>query len=203
VRTPMESTGKAKTSSGRSNSQWVAARLFSSLGAIFYWTPPGINLNAGQSKLFPAPSSSRCRPSSLKHPLSSPNHRLHRLHRRLHSNTSNPHDQLQPRWLHRPRSAPAHILPGHEEFLAFLALPPVLFVRASEPLSPLAGRSLFIAAVIHGSLWIRNHLEWNTPILGQQKETSGVAALGVLCVLVLSSLKWVRQWCWGVFYWIQ
>jgi hypothetical protein len=52
---PMKTTGKAKTktnnSGGRSTPQWMAARLFSSLGAVFYWTIPGINLNAGQSKL--------------------------------------------------------------------------------------------------------------------------------------------------------
>jgi len=92
---------------------------------------------------------------------------------------------------------------GTKNSLLSLLFPPFFSYAHLNPFHRWAGRSLFIAAVIHGSLWIRNHLEWNTPILGQQKETSGVAALGVLCVLVLSSLKWVRQWCWGVFYWIQ
>jgi hypothetical protein len=39
---------------GRSTCQWIAARLFWSLGVVFYGTIPGINLNAGQSK-FPNP----------------------------------------------------------------------------------------------------------------------------------------------------
>ncbi|KAJ8081405.1 ferric-chelate reductase Frp1 [Marasmius tenuissimus] len=38
------------------------------------------------------------------------------------------------------------------------------------------------------------------PILGQQKETSGVAALGVLCGLVLLSLRPVRRWGYEVFF---
>src|SRR4051794_31381313 len=32
-----------------------------------------------------------------------------------------------------------------------------------------AGRGIFLAAVIHGSLWIKNHLETETPILGEDK----------------------------------
>ncbi|KAF5378459.1 hypothetical protein D9615_007063 [Tricholomella constricta] len=38
---------------------------------------------------------------------------------------------------------------------------------------------------------------------GKQKETSGVAALGVLTVIVLSSLRPVRVWAWGIFCWVQ
>lgn len=56
-----------------------------------------------------------------------------------------------------------------------------------------AGRGMFIAATIHGSLWIRNHLQYELPILGQQKETSGVAAYGVLCGLVLTSFRPIRR----------
>ncbi|KAL0060941.1 ferric-chelate reductase Frp1 [Marasmius tenuissimus] len=63
-----------------------------------------------------------------------------------------------------------------------------------------SGRGIFLAAVIHGSLWIQNHLRYNLPILGQQKETSGVAALGVLCGLVLLSLRPVRRWGYEVFF---
>ncbi|EKM52899.1 uncharacterized protein PHACADRAFT_261585 [Phanerochaete carnosa HHB-10118-sp] len=56
-----------------------------------------------------------------------------------------------------------------------------------------SGRGMFICALVHGSLWIRNHLQYGLPILGQQKETSGVAAFGVLCGLVLTSLRPVRR----------
>ncbi len=63
-----------------------------------------------------------------------------------------------------------------------------------------AGRGLFICALIHGALWIRNHLQYGLPILGQQKETSGVAAFGVLCVIVLTSLRPPRRMLHQVFF---
>ena len=66
-----------------------------------------------------------------------------------------------------------------------------------------SGRAMFLGAVLHGSLWIRNHLQYGLPILGQQKETSGVAALGVLGTIILSSLKPVRRICYDVFAFIQ
>jgi len=66
-----------------------------------------------------------------------------------------------------------------------------------------SGRCMFLGGVIHGSLWIRNHLEWHLPILGPQKETSGVAALGLLSIIVLSSLKPVRTYFYQVFFIIQ
>ena len=66
-----------------------------------------------------------------------------------------------------------------------------------------SGRCMFLGAAVHGSLWIRNHLQFGLPILGQQKETSGVAAFGLLCVIVLSSLKPVRKYCYHVFFTIQ
>lgn len=66
-----------------------------------------------------------------------------------------------------------------------------------------SGRGLFLSAAVHGSLWIRNHLQYGLPILGQQKETSGVACLGLLCAIVLTSLKPVRVWCYQVFLVLQ
>ena len=63
-----------------------------------------------------------------------------------------------------------------------------------------AGRGLFICALLHGALWIRNHLQYGLPILGQQKETSGVAAFGVLCVIVLTSLRPPRRLFYEVFF---
>ncbi|KAG7094335.1 hypothetical protein E1B28_007934 [Marasmius oreades] len=63
-----------------------------------------------------------------------------------------------------------------------------------------SGRAMFVGAVIHGSLWIQNHLRFGLPILGQQKETTGVAALGVLCAIVLTALRPVRRWFYEVFW---
>lgn len=105
-------------------------------------------------------------------------------------------------------------------FIAIAQLPPVfLFASKNSILSLLFGpgygyeklnflhkwsaRSLFLAAVLHGALWIRNHLEWNLPILGEQKETTGIAALGVLCVLVISSLRPLRRRWYQFFFIIQ
>jgi ferric-chelate reductase len=66
-----------------------------------------------------------------------------------------------------------------------------------------SGRGLFLCALIHGSLWIRNHLQYNLPILGQQKETSGVAAFALLGIIVLSSLRPVRLYFRQIFFYIQ
>jgi predicted ferric reductase len=57
----------------------------------------------------------------------------------------------------------------------------------------IAGRAMFLAGCIHGSLWISNHLQYGLPILGPQKETSGVASLALLCIIVLTSLRPVRR----------
>ena len=66
-----------------------------------------------------------------------------------------------------------------------------------------SGRIMFLGAMLHGALWIRNHLEYDLPIIGQQKEGSGVAALGLLGVIVLTSLPIARRWCYQVFYVMQ
>ena len=66
-----------------------------------------------------------------------------------------------------------------------------------------AGRGLFVCAAVHGALWIRNHLQYHLPIIGQQKEESGVAAFGVLCVLVLASVRPVRRMFHQVFFLVQ
>ena len=66
-----------------------------------------------------------------------------------------------------------------------------------------AGRGVFLGATVHGALWIRNHLEYGLPILGQQKETSGVACFALLCIIVLSSLRPVRLWAYQTFFIVQ
>lgn len=66
-----------------------------------------------------------------------------------------------------------------------------------------AGRGIFLGSVIHGALWIKDHLTNFTPLLGQSKEETGMAAFGLLCVLVLASLLPIRRWCYNVFYLLQ
>ncbi|KAF9446921.1 hypothetical protein P691DRAFT_707681 [Macrolepiota fuliginosa MF-IS2] len=107
--------------------------------------------------------------------------------------------------------------PNRAGFMALAQLPVVfLFATKNSILSLLlgpgngyerlnfvhrwAGRGMFLAAIIHGSLWINNHLVWQFPIIGQQKETSGVAALGLLCVIVITSLRHVRKAFYEFFY---
>ncbi|PBK65298.1 iron reductase [Armillaria solidipes] len=113
--------------------------------------------------------------------------------------------------------APLKDNPNRAGFLALAQFPVVfLFATKNSLLSLLlgpghgyeklnyvhrwSGRFMFLGAVIHGSLWIRNHLEWNLTILGEQKETSGIAAFGVLCVIVLTSVKPARSFCYEIFF---
>ncbi|KAF9523693.1 iron reductase [Crepidotus variabilis] len=63
-----------------------------------------------------------------------------------------------------------------------------------------SGRIMFLAAVIHGSLWIRNDLTYNLPILSEEKEGSGIRAFGLLGVLVLFSLRPVRKFFYQGFF---
>ncbi|KAJ7590895.1 hypothetical protein C8J56DRAFT_782506 [Mycena floridula] len=150
------------------------------LGGIVYWTPPGIEHNAAQIFVILSYLVIVLVCVILKAPLMSN--------------------------------------PNRAGFLAIAQLPPVfLFATKNSVVSILLGpghgyeklnylhrwsaRGLFLGAVVHGALWIRNHLVWNIPILGQQKETSGVATLGVLCVLVLTSWRGVRRLSWQ-FFWV-
>lgn len=66
-----------------------------------------------------------------------------------------------------------------------------------------SGRGMFLSAAVHGSLWIRNHLQYDIQILGAQKETSGVACLALLGIITLSSLKVVRAYAYQVFFIVQ
>ncbi|KAJ7676603.1 hypothetical protein DFH06DRAFT_1079741 [Mycena polygramma] len=112
--------------------------------------------------------------------------------------------------------APLASNPNRAGFLALAQLPPVfLFAMKNSPLALLlgpgvdyaklnyvhrwAGRGLFLGAIVHGALWIQNHLTYNIPILSRQKEGSGVAAMGCLCVIVLTSVAPLRRWCYSLF----
>ncbi|THH04361.1 hypothetical protein EW145_g5574 [Phellinidium pouzarii] len=107
--------------------------------------------------------------------------------------------------------------PNRAGFMAIAQLP-VIFLLATKnsPLSLLlgaghgweklnflhrwAGRGMFLSAAVHGSLWIRNHLQYGIQILGSQKETSGVACFALLGIITLSSLKVVRAFAYQVFF---
>ncbi|KAJ6534483.1 ferric reductase like transmembrane component-domain-containing protein [Mycena vulgaris] len=112
--------------------------------------------------------------------------------------------------------APLMSNPNRAGFLALAQLPPVfLFAMKNSPVALLlgpgvdytklnyvhrwAGRGLFLGAVIHGAIWVQNHLTWNLPILSRQKEATGVAALGCLCIIVLSSVAPLRRRCYTLF----
>ncbi|KAG1790403.1 uncharacterized protein HD556DRAFT_1242280, partial [Suillus plorans] len=56
----------------------------------------------------------------------------------------------------------------------------------------MTGRTMFLGGCIHGSLYIRNHLQYGLAIPGPPKETSGVASLALLCIIVLTSLRPVK-----------
>ncbi|KAG1830120.1 iron reductase [Suillus variegatus] len=108
------------------------------------------------------------------------------------------------------KDAPLISNPNRAGFLALAQFPVVfLFATKNSILSLLlgpgngyeklnfmhrmAGRAMFLGGCIHGSLWIRNHLQYGLAILGPQKETSGVASLALLCIIVLTSLRPVRR----------
>ncbi|KAJ2971662.1 hypothetical protein NUW54_g12455 [Trametes sanguinea] len=128
-----------------------------------------------------------------------------------------PAQQSQPSWyVFGLRICPpaTHILSG---FMALAQFPVVfLFGTKNSILSLLlgpghgyeklnyihrwAGRGIFIGATVHGALWINNHIVYGLPIIGQQKETSGVAAYGVLCGLILTSFRPVRRFFYQSFF---
>lgn len=62
---------------------------------------------------------------------------------------------------------------------------------------------MLLTALIHGGLWINNRLRYGLPIIGQKKETSGIVALTLIGIIVLSSLKSVRTRVYGLFFTVQ
>ena len=108
--------------------------------------------------------------------------------------------------------------PNRAGFLAIAQLPPVfLFATKNSPLAMLissgyeklnylhrwCSRGLILAAAVHGSLWIRNHLQYGLQILGAQKETSGVAVFALLGILALTSVRPMRTHVYQIFRLIQ
>ncbi|KAG6890390.1 hypothetical protein C0992_001781 [Termitomyces sp. T32_za158] len=160
----------------------IVARTLSTLGSVFYWTPPGLGLNAGQMILITGYAVAVvlciCTSAEL---------------------VSNPN---RAGFLVLAQLTPVFLFASKNTALSLL-LPPFFAYTRLNVLHRWASRTLFLAAALHGSLWINNHIVWDIQILGQQKETSGVAAFGVLCAIVLTSLRPVRMWAWGVFYWVH
>jgi len=66
-----------------------------------------------------------------------------------------------------------------------------------------SGRAIFLASVIHGALWIQDHLKNDLPILGEIKEVTGVAGFALLCIMILISVRPVRRKIYEIFYLIQ
>ncbi|THU95209.1 hypothetical protein K435DRAFT_779113 [Dendrothele bispora CBS 962.96] len=87
---------------------------------------------------------------------------------------------------------PLYLFATKNSVLTFL-LGPGTSYHSLNPIHRLIGFSLLLCAFIHGSLWISNHLIWHLPILSQQKEASGVAALGCIGVLGVTSVRFVRE----------
>jgi ferric-chelate reductase len=82
----------------------------------------------------------------------------------------------------------------------------VLMRRGWEKLNFLhrwVGRGVFLSATIHGASWINNHIRIDPSALKDNKELLGMAAYGVLCVIVLSSLRPVRFAAYQIFFIVQ
>jgi len=82
----------------------------------------------------------------------------------------------------------------------------LLWQRGYERLNFLhrwAGRGIFVSATIHGAFWIRNHLQYNVPILGSEKERLGVITYAFLGIIVVTSIKPIRHFAYQVFFYIQ
>ncbi|KZP33798.1 iron reductase [Athelia psychrophila] len=171
-----ESTDAALKPAPRRSTKWAA---LTALGSVRLWALPGLELNAGQITVI-----------------------LAYLVLTLICITMN---------------APLVDNPNRAGFLALAQLPIVfLFGTKNSILSLLlgpghgyeklnyvhrwSGRAMFLGAGVHGALWIRNHIQYDLPILGQQKETTGVTAFALLGIIVLTSLKPVRKWCYSVFF---
>jgi ferric-chelate reductase len=67
----------------------------------------------------------------------------------------------------------------------------------------IAGRGLFIAVAVHGSLWIRDRLIYHETILGAAKTATGVAGFAMLCVIILTTLRPFRERFYQSFFIIQ
>jgi heme O synthase-like polyprenyltransferase len=62
-----------------------------------------------------------------------------------------------------------------------------------------SGRAVFLSATIHGSLWINNHIKLKAS-LKEEKEMRGIFAYTILCIMILTSLRPVRNLAYQFFF---
>lgn len=103
-------------------------------------------------------------------------------------------------------------------FVALSQLPPIVLLSLKSPL-PLpmflptlsyehynflhryAGRTLFLLVTVHGAMWINQFRTTNQmDQVWSEKSKRGMIAYGLMCGVVLTSLKPVRRMCYQVFW---
>ncbi|KAF8889553.1 ferric reductase like transmembrane component-domain-containing protein [Gymnopilus junonius] len=171
-----------KAGNKRRTSQSLVRRtenVLGTLGSFFYWTLPGLGLNAGQMIILMAYAAVVVVCIVKDAPLMSNSNRAGFI---------------------ALAQFPIVFLFATKNSIVSLLLGPGNGYEKLNFIHRWSGRALFFGGLLHGALWIQNHLEYNIPILSQQKEASGVAAFAVLCVIVLTSLRPVRRFCYEVFF---
>ncbi|KAJ7267125.1 iron reductase [Mycena rebaudengoi] len=104
--------------------------------------------------------------------------------------------------------------PNRAGFLALAQLPPVfLFATKNSLVSLLLGPGADYTKLNYLHRWASRTLflacartrraVWSIPIIGRQKEGSGVAALACICIIVLTSIAPVRRWSYSAFLVLQ
>ncbi|KAK2459811.1 hypothetical protein APHAL10511_008132 [Amanita phalloides] len=155
------------------------ARVLSALGSFWYWTLPKVGLTAGQISIVSAYLALTLTCIVCHVPL-----------------IDNPN---RAGFLALAQLPPVFIFATKNSVVSFLLGPGAGYEKLNF-IHRWSGRGLFLAGLIHGSLWIRNYVSFGLPILGQQKQTSGVACLSLLSIIALSSLRPVRRYLWNVFW---
>ncbi|WVQ72614.1 hypothetical protein IAR50_002172 [Cryptococcus sp. DSM 104548] len=108
--------------------------------------------------------------------------------------------------------------PNRPGFLALAQLPVILLLSLKSPL-PLpiflpslsyehynflhrwAGRTLFLSVSVHGGMWINQFVTTDQyDQLSADKSKRGMVAYGMMCMVVLTSLKPVRRRCYQLFW---
>ncbi|KAF8647908.1 hypothetical protein AX16_006440 [Volvariella volvacea WC 439] len=156
--------------------------LLQTLSSTVYWSSPGINLNAGQAFLIATYIVTVLVCMIYKAPLKSNSNRAGFL---------------------AVAQLPLVFLFATKNSILSLLLGPGNGYEKLNFIHRWVGRSIFICAVIHGSMWIENHLRYRAPIMGEEKEMLGIAAFALLCIIVLSSLKPVRKWFYDIFFFVH
>ncbi|KAF9034815.1 iron reductase [Panaeolus papilionaceus] len=150
--------------------------------SVFYWTIPGIDLNAGQLLILTGYFAAVVVCTTYQVPLMTNSNRAG--------------------FIAIAQLPLVFLLGTKNSALSFLLGPGHGWERLNF-LHRWSARAMFLCATLHGALWIRNHLIWDIEILGEQKETSGIAAFAVLGGLVIFSVRFVRNKSWEAFWWVH